>query len=220
MLIRTGLSFLVILLAPTIATAQPPTYEPAPAPIEEPPEPMTLDSVGFSLAAGGGVEGFTGNTMRSTTTDGGNWNVRAALGTRQYLAFEGSYIGSAQAIDALGLDRNATLVGNGVQGAIRINATTSMELQPFLFAGVAWRHYEITNADFNTSDISDSDDVVEVPMGVGVAFKTVGGFLVDARGEFRAVTDEDLVPSLSARNANDKASMHRWGVNANIGIEF
>jgi len=179
----------------------------------------TLDRMGVALEAGGGVEGFTDESMRTTTSDGGNWGVRATIGTKSLLGFEGAYIGSAQSIDALGLDNDAVLVGNGVQGALRLNATTGMELQPFVFAGVAWRHYQIAQADINTSDVQDSDDVLEVPMGVGLAYK-VRGFIVDARGEYRLATENDLMPSLNPTDANDKASMHRWGVNANVGVEF
>jgi hypothetical protein len=169
-------------------------------------------SIGFSLSAGGGGGGFTNENMRSSTDDGGIWDVRASFGTRLPIALEASYIGSLQGVDALGLDTDALLVGNGVQGALRVNATTRYALQPFLFAGVAWRHYEITNADVNVSDIANEDDVLEIPMGVGLAYK-YRGFMLDARGEFRAATNEDLVLTRDD-------SLHRWGVNANLGVEF
>jgi hypothetical protein len=47
-------------------------------------------------------------------------------------------------------------------------------------------------------------------MGVGLSGRWAG-LVLDARGEFRMATNEDLV-------ANE--SMHRWGVNANVGYEF
>jgi hypothetical protein len=213
MTLRTGSTLAAIALSPMIATAEP-AYEPVPASAN-----TTFEDIGASISAGGGVEGFTSDSMRRTTSDGGDWGVRAAIGTRSFVGFEAAYIGSAQAIDTLGLDNNAVLVGNGAQGAVRLNATTNMEVQPFLFAGLAWRHYKLTNADFNTSDVSDSDDVLEIPMGVGLAYK-YRGLLLDARGEFRAATGEDLMPSLNSTDPNDKASMHRWGVNANLGYEF
>jgi hypothetical protein len=198
---------------PTTISEQPVT------PIYEPYQPTALERLGFSLTAGGGVEGFTGQTLRNTTSPGGNWDVRASIGTKSILGFEASYIGSAQAIEALGLDKNAVLVGNGVQGALRLNATENTTLQPFVFAGIGWRRYSVSNTSTNTSDVSGSDDVLEIPMGVGLAYK-FKGFTLDARGEFRAVTNNDLMPAFDASNPTDKAPMHRWGANANLGYEF
>jgi opacity protein-like surface antigen len=177
--------------------------------------------MGIGLSVGGGVDDFVGDAMRDTTSIGGSWNVRMTFGTQFPLAAEVSYIGSAQSINALGLDNDAVLLGNGVQADLRLNATTSGPFQPFIFAGAAWRRYDLTNTQTNTSDISDSDDVVEFPVGAGVAYH-YQGFIVDARGEFRAATNEDLMPSLSNDITQDsgEASLHRWGVNATVGYEF
>jgi hypothetical protein len=206
---------LAVVGATATAIGQP--YAPPPEPAEPEHAEGFFTRVGITIAAGGGVEGFTNDTLRGVTEDGGNWNVRAALGTRALVAFEASYLGSAQSIDEIGLDHDAVLVGNGVQGLLRLNATTNHEVQPFVFAGVAWRHYDITNADFNLSEISGEDDVLEIPMGAGVAFKYMG-LVLDARGEYRPSTGEDMMPSLSS--TTEIARMHRWGVNANIGYEF
>lgn len=177
-----------------------------------------FSGLGIAIAAGGGAGGFTNDEMRGTTDIGGDWDVRLTLGTRSPLAFEGSYIGSAQGIDALGLDNNALLVGNGVQGALRLNATIDFPIQPFIFGGVGWRRYDLSNADENLSDVSGSDDVVEIPLGVGIAGKWQG-LILDARGEFRATTNENLLPE---RGVGDTgfAEMHRWGVKGTVGMEF
>jgi hypothetical protein len=177
---------------------------------------------GFAISAGGGVSGFTDNTARSATQDGGGWDVRATFGTRSPIAAEISYLGSAQAIEALGLDNNAVLLGNGVQANVRVNLTTDTDLQPFLFGGAAWRRYQVTNTDSNTSDVADDDDVLEIPVGAGLAYR-YRGLILDMRGEYRRTTQEDLMPSLTQDGpfANDgQAELHRWGVNANIGYEF
>lgn len=168
------------------------------------------ERLGIALSAGGGTSGFTSDALRGSTNVGGDWDVRATFGTRSLLAVEGSYIGSAQSLSTLGVDSSATLVGNGVQGALRLNGTINAPVQPFVFAGAAWRRYDLTNTSTNTSDIAGSDDVLEFPMGAGVAGRWMG-LILDARGEFRIATNEDLV-------ANE--SMHRWGVNANVGYEF
>jgi hypothetical protein len=192
-----------------------PTY--TTEPVEDEGRMMPFGRVGFAISAGGGAAGFTDDTLRGATNDGGAWNVRATFGTRSPLAFEAAYIGSVQSIEALGLDENARLVGNGVQGNLRVNVLPESFVQPFIYAGAAWRRYDLTNTAQNLSNIADSDNVLEIPMGVGVAGK-FSGLLLDVRGEFRAATREDLMPSLAIDE--DMARMHRWGVNANIGYEF
>jgi hypothetical protein len=181
----------------------------------------TLSGYGLAISAGGGVSGFTDATARDTTNTGGGWDVRAVIGTHSPLAAEVSYIGSVQSINALGLDNDARLLGNGVQADLRLNATTNAALQPFIFAGAAWRRYDLTNTNTNTSDIADSDDVLEVPVGAGIAYHTMG-VIIEARGEFRAATSADLMPSLGndVTQNSGEASLHRWGANATIGYEF
>lgn len=183
------------------------------------PEQSAFQRLGLSISAGGGVEGFAQKALRDSTTDGGLWNVRATFGTRSFLAFEAQYLGSAQAVDAFGLDSGAMLVSNGVQGNVRLNFLRDQPVQPFLFAGAAWRRYDITNTARNLSDISDEDDVFEIPVGVGVAYRW-RGLLLDARGEYRAATDEDLMPRFDLGGLRDPAPMDRYGVHAAIGYEF
>ena len=172
---------------------------------------------GIALSAGGGVSDFTDKTARSETKAGGSWDVRAILGSKSPLAAEVSYLGSAQEITSLGLSNNALLVGNGAQGDLRVNFTPHYMVTPFIYGGVAWRHYSIERSDVNTSDVANTDNVMEFPVGAGVAYH-YNGLMLDARGEYRRTTSNDLMPSLS--NSGDNASLHRWGVNANIGFEF
>lgn len=176
---------------------------------------------GIGISAGAGAGGFTNEQLRDTSDVGADYGVRLTIGTRSPLAFEASYIGSAQRISALGLDDDAYLVGNGVQGALRVNATIGMAVQPFLFAGFAWRRYDLANTATNLSDLDDVDNVLEVPLGVGIA-GLFSGFMLDVRGEFRPTFDEDLVPEITDSNLTGATSapMHRWGVNANLGYEF
>lgn len=203
--------------APVPATTYTPVYT-EPLVVETDDEPF-LERYGVAFVLGGGVEGFTADSMRSNTNDGGNWNARAIFGTRDWVGFEASYLGSAQSINALGLQGDALLIGNGVQGNLRLNLTKDAMVQPFAFAGAAWRHYNLQNDGINTSAVNDTDDVLEIPMGVGLAYK-FEGFMIDARGEFRAAAGEDLMPSLSGDANDERADMHRWGVNANIGYAF
>lgn len=111
------------------------------------------------------------------------------------------------------------LVGNGAQGALRLNGTLNLPVQPFVFAGIGWRRYDLMNANTNRSDVQGSDDVLEVPMGIGIAGKW-NGLILDARGEFRATSNEDLLPRISATESDSHADMQRWGVKATVGAEF
>lgn len=202
--------------APPVVVDTEPAYTPAPVTTYDTDEDATmLERYGIAVALGGGVEGFTDDTARTNTNDGGSWNLRLALGTRSPIGFEAAYIGSAQTIDALGLDNDAILVGNGVEGKVRVNLIDAT-VQPFAFGGIGWRHYNLTRTDFNTSAISEEDDVLEIPLGAGIATKWQG-FMFDARAEYRFAAQEDLMPSL---NDTDDASLHRWGVNANVGLSF
>jgi hypothetical protein len=203
--------------------AAPAYTAPVPATAEESPY-SSIDRMGIGLAVGGGTSGFTNETLRNTTDVGGDWDVRLTLGTRTPFAAEVSYIGSAQRVEALGLDSDAVLVGNGVQGALRLNAIPGGDVTPFLFAGAAWRHYNVTNTEVNTSDVRDSDDVLEIPVGIGIAGH-VRGLLLDLRGEFRPSAFEDLVPASGDDGfvfdtSDPMATMNRWGVNASVGAEF
>jgi hypothetical protein len=176
-----------------------------------------LDRYGLGFSIGGGLDDFAGSTARDTTDLGGGWTARATFGTRSYVAFEAAYIGSANSVNALGLQSDALLVGNGAQGDVRINVLPHFVAQPFIYGGIAWRHYDITNSSVNTSDIADHDDVAEFPVGVGLA-GYIGGFMADVRGEYRWSAYEDLMPSLTT--SGSEASLDRWGVTGNLGFSY
>lgn len=178
-------------------------------------EPELITEYGMSLTAGGGVAGFTDETMRDTADVGGAWDVRAALGTRSPIAIEAAYVGSAQSIQAIGLDNDAVLLGTGVEALARVNVLPDEDFTPYVFAGAGWKRYDLTNVDTNTSAVSDSDDLLEIPMGVGAAYR-FSGFVADVRGEFRAATDADLI----AQDTDEEIEMHTWGATAQVGYEF
>ncbi|HET7503026.1 MAG TPA: hypothetical protein VFK02_18525 [Kofleriaceae bacterium] len=188
-----------------------PTFE-APPPMEVVSQPSIYDRWGIAVSLGGGPEGFASPDNTGTHT-GGGWNVRATIGTKSLLGFEASYFGSAQSIDALGLDPNAILVGNGLQGSLRLNLTRQYDVGLFLLGGMAWRHYGLSNVDTNTSDVTDSDNVLEVPIGAGVQY-VVRGFLLDARADYRFTRYANMMATAS------NGDMSRWGVQGNIGYQF
>lgn len=172
------------------------------------------DGLGFSVTAGGGIFGYTDEDTRDATSEiGGNYTARLAIGTRRPVGFEIGYVGSAQNVEALGLDEDAVLLSNGVEGVVRLNMG-SAGVQPYLIGGAAWRRYDITNADFNTSSIRDSDDVIEFPVGGGLAFRWQG-LVLDARAAYRIATDDDLL-----RTDDEGPRLDAWDVTLKAGLEF
>lgn len=182
-------------------------------------QPAVFDEKEIALAVGGGLAGFTEKGMRDNTSVAGSWDVLAQISTRSWLSLEGEYLGTASSIDSLVGGRNATLVGNGFGGDVRINMIPDQVWQPYAFVGAAYRRYDVTGASFSTSDagMNDSDNVFEVPMGLGVAYRTEG-FIADLRGTFRAAADSNLV--LTGVGSNSYVPMHNWGAIARVGYEF
>lgn len=164
---------------------------------------------GMSVLAGGGAGGFVTDAATSLTGVSGTYNLRVIYGTRTPIAFEAAYIGSAQSIDALGLDSDALLIANGVEASARYNFLRNNQWQPFVTAGAAWKHYDI-RSDANTSSILEDDDVLEIPVQAGVSWRRKG-FLVDGRVGYRQAFSEDLLGD---------EELHNWGANVNLGIEF
>jgi hypothetical protein len=149
------------------------------------------------------------------TGGGGYWSARIVGGMRRIVGLEGAYVGSARSIDALGLDRNARLISNGLEGALRLNAPivsrNQMALvEPFGFIGLGWSHYNVTNTNINMSDVASSDDVMTMPFGGGIAFG-YGALMADARFTYRKIYNNDLV---LGRN------LDTWGVGGQIGFGF
>jgi hypothetical protein len=168
----------------------------------------------LAISVGGGGEDFAGSAMRHATNVGGSWNARLTIGTHSRVAAEISYIGSAQSIAMLGeLGRNTTLVGNGAQGVVRLNGTIDTPIQPFVYAGAAYRHYSTTNNGSVFADLSTTDNVLEVPAGGGLA-AYFGPFMVDVRGEYRWA-----FPGGSTVAAGNP-TLDRWGASGNFGFEF
>jgi OmpA family protein/uncharacterized protein DUF6089 len=198
-------------VTPLPSTTPPPPRPPAAANL---PGPMSL--LGVEASVGGGAIGFIDQGSRAVSGTGASWDARLIFGSRLPLAIETAYVGSAQSIDALGLSNNAFLVGNGLEGTLRVNLIRA-RIQPYLFAGVGWTHYQVTNTPTNTSSVHSRDDVGTIPMGGGITARIVGAFLLDVRGAYRATFNDDL---LRAAVAADSNSMQSWNVSARVGFEF
>lgn len=198
--------------------AMPMPKAPPPAPPPPPPTEKTAlaSGVGVSVSVGGGFSTFLLSDVTDFTDPGGGWDARVAIGTREYFAIEGAYLGNVYNIDALGLDNDALLVGNGVEAAARFNVLKGA-IQPYALAGVGWKHYSIANADRNTSSLADNDNVAEFPVGVGLAYRDQG-IVLDGRAVVRPTAGSDLIDAAVA-NADD-VRLHNLAVNLTLGVEF
>lgn len=166
---------------------------------------------GMSVGAGAGARGFVDDDVNDAIDTAGAWNARFLFGSRKIIGLEAAYLGSAGTLDALGLDSDARLLGTGVEGALRLHFLPGM-WQPYVMAGAGWSHYRVTNEDYNTSSIGDSDDMASFPMGAGLAFH-YDRLVLDLRGVYRPTAGAEMIPS--AGNNLDS-----WAADFSGGFEF
>jgi hypothetical protein len=180
--------------------------------------------IGISAILGGGVTGFTDKTMRDTTSNvGGMWDLRVTIGSHLPLALDISYLGSATNINGLPTGNKGTLIGTTVEGAARFNVLPHFAFTPYVFGGIGWQRYDVTQTTVSLSDggMNAHDNLLEFPLGAGFAYRA-GGFVADLRGTFRIATDQNLVlttPTLTP-TSSDFAPMHTWEASAALGYEF
>ena len=191
------LVLLAALLAPAIASGDPRSERPA---------------RGVNVSAGGGLVQFVDRDMRGRAAEGGGWEVRLGVGTRTPIAIEAAYVGSLHAVDALGLDARASLLGTGVEGDLRLNMLTG-DLQPYALAGVGWTRYSLVHRGASTSDVADHDNVGALPMGVGVTFRQ-DALTLDVRAVYRRTIAVDMFPGAS------DDSLATWSATLRVGFEY
>ncbi len=184
--------------------------------VEEKQEKRKVVGPGFSLTAGGGVMAMSDSRARAFLSTGGAYTARLGIGTRSLVGLEAAYVGSAQNITAFGLDSSAALVSNGLEGDLRINVGTQA-FQPYVLAGVGWKRYDLVNENFNTSSVRSQDDVIEIPFGAGLSWRSSGGFILDGRFNYRFTTNEDLIPGIGTGLGN---GLDNWDATLKAGVEF
>lgn len=191
--------------------------QPVPTPFDYPDRHQRTGwrKVGAALMLGGGFEDFTNSNLQSMTGGGGAWNVRAVAGTYSIIGVEAAYVGSARSINALGLESNAALVGNGAEGAVRLNVpllSGRSLVEPFGFVGLGWSRYNIVNTNTQSSAVAERDDVMTMPYGGGLAF-AYRGLMADARFTYRYTYRNDLMRTAGGR-------LNNWGIGAQVGYSF
>lgn len=226
----------------TTETVQEPAAEPpppAPAPVAPPtnvsvnvvqpppppaPEPKHTDrppsQIGVQATIGGGATDFVEDGARNFTDIGGSWDGRLSVGTRTPITVEGSYVGSAQGLNAFGRSDDTLLIGQGAEGDVRLNLTT-WRIQPYIFGGVGWMNYQVRNGDLSQSDVTERDNILTVPFGVGISGRIAQGLILDVRGTGRATYGDTLfnrAATLTAVSGN--TGMNSWNASANLGWEF
>jgi hypothetical protein len=191
-----------------------PDVPPETAPRQESTVWKPLTGYGVALTAGGGISNFVG-TIRDETSTAGMWNVRVSYGTRVYMGVEGAYLGAAGPINGLGPGAQSTLVRNGVEGTLRMNAPLMSRValvEPYIFGGVGWDHYSVSTTSVSTS-LDAGDDVVTAPVGLGFDF-TYRGLVADGRFCYRATFGENK------NGAGTRQDLSNWTLGAQLGYEF
>ena len=205
-----------LMTPPPPITPVPPPY--TPIAVVPPPAPLRPPSrIGIEATVGAGAIGFVGESARNATQTGASWDARMMVGSRLPIALEGAYVGSVQNINALGLSTDSLLVGNGIEGTVRVNIIRA-RVQPYLFGGIGWTHYELTNTVANTSSISDKDDIGTVPVGAGLSARVGSAVILDIRGTYRATFADDMMRATSPDG--NSSSMQSWNAAGRFGFEF
>ncbi|HUJ60257.1 MAG TPA: hypothetical protein VLX92_17240 [Kofleriaceae bacterium] len=184
-------------------------------------EPYLASEIGVGITVGGGIAGFANQTMRDTMSSNvaGLWDARLSIGTHVPIGLDLSYVGTAGDVNTLAGQANGTLIGSAAEAALRWNILPHFAVDPYIFGGVGWQHYDVQNRNFATSDsgMKGSDDFADFPMGVGIAWRDLSGLTLDVRGTFRATTDSTLMVD---PRTGDYANMNSWEASAALGYEF
>jgi hypothetical protein len=210
---------------PPAVAVVPAVVEPVPVeapPAAEPPKYTPPSRFGLGFLAGGGYQDFSNSNMRDRTSAGGAWDIRFVAGTRSIIGVEGAYVGSARGFQSLGVTaNNPTLISNGVEGNLRINAPITRGnslFEPYAIAGVGWSQYHISNYNSNTQALSDfsstNDNVLTVPLGGGFTYG-YKALLLDVRGTYSPTYYNNLL-----QGTNGSGTLNTWGVGGSVGFGF
>lgn len=172
---------------------------------------------------GGGATNFTQPDATGGTGVGGYWDARVGVGTRSILGAEVGYTGTARDISALGVGSDAWLMSNGVEGVARLNVPLTpgeegkVLVEPYTFGGIGWNRYNVVSDVSTSADLSNEDDVMTVPLGLGMAFG-FSGVTLDTRATYRQAIGSDLFGNETS--SFGESSLNGWSAGAALGFEF
>ncbi len=171
---------------------------------------------------GGGATNFTQPEANGATEAGGYWDARVGVGTRSILGGEIAYTGSARDIQALGVGEEAFLLSNGIEGVARLNVPITpgegkVLIEPYTFGGIGWNRYNVVSDASLSADFTNEDDIMTVPLGLGMAFG-VNGVTLDTRATYRQAIGSDLLGSETS--SFGESSLNSWAAGAALGFEF
>jgi hypothetical protein len=181
-------------------------------------EPAPLFSPDVSVQLGGGVTAFASQDARAVFHTGGYWDLRGVLGSGGYLGGELGYVGSARNVSGTGLTGDAQLLGDSAEAVLRANLPLSLgvlRLEPFLFGGAGFAHYQVVNQQHDLSGVRQHDNAFALPFGAGLGLAR-DHVTFDARFTYREVFAQRLLTTESGRQAD----LRNWSIGAMVGYEI
>lgn len=174
--------------------------------------------IGVALEAGGGVSDFTRGQLADVTSVGGAWAVRLLIGTRWYVGGEFAYVGSANKLSFGSANTDAYLIGNGLEGALRLQIpivlSDTSQIQPYILGGAGWHRYNVSTGNDLLDRLSSGTDGLGVPVGGGL-LAVVGRLLIDLRAQYRFGFYNNPIRSSDSSSGTDT-----WSLTAHLGVEF
>jgi hypothetical protein len=177
-----------------------------------------FDEHRFAVHAGGGFASFTQDGTGPVAGPGASWTVRGSWGLARMVGAEVAYLGGAFPLDVTAMN-DAGVVETGLEAVMRVGypllPTVNSFLTPYLAGGLGWSSFNLIGADAgNPGNIANSDQVMSVPLGFGLA----GGYRrwsLDVRWIHRTAFDDDMFRAASA-----SAGQNTAGISGTLGYRF
>jgi len=143
---------------------------------------------GLTIAANGGVEGYT-SSLAPRIRAGPSWGATVVAAPSHRVALELQYIGANNRIvDPLA--HNARVIRNGGNADIKV-ALSPTPFEPYIFAGAGFSHANIRNQVPGSGYVNDTFG--QIPMGAGFSYHA-GNVTAGLRFTFNYLFDRDFTP--------------------------
>jgi hypothetical protein len=169
----------------------------------------------MSLTIGAGGAGFVQERLSGRVFPGVAYNARFTVGTRSWVAFEASYVGTVNKLIGP-FSREPQVIGNGLESDLRINFWPG-RVEPYAFGGVGFNTWGLHNREIDPATAAgfrDSNTLFIVPVGGGMSGYLGRHFLLDARFTYRFMFNQNFfINQIDSRT-------DQWTVQGNIGYAF